>query len=123
MAHPRSSRTTAWCWVVTSIHGNCCGGWKRYMSRLLPRDRTDRRGLFKAALPSKLFHNAAIRSDHTYNSGLTPDAVPLAMIVLDGRSALSDFRLDRLNQRIGQISSKTRVRGARHVYFVEPRSQ
>ncbi len=41
------------------------------------------------------------------------------MIVLDGRSALSDFRLDRLNQRLAAISRGTRVRGARHVYFVE----
>src|SRR5574337_1768773 len=41
------------------------------------------------------------------------------MIVLDGRSALSDFRLDRLNQRIDAIAKNTRVRGARHVYFVQ----
>jgi phosphoribosylformylglycinamidine synthase len=41
------------------------------------------------------------------------------MIVLDGRSALSDFRLDRLNQRIASLSKRTRVRGARHVYFFE----
>ncbi|TAM92059.1 MAG: phosphoribosylformylglycinamidine synthase, partial [Rhodanobacteraceae bacterium] len=41
------------------------------------------------------------------------------MIVLDGRSALSDFRLDRLNQRLAAISKGTRVRGARHVYFVQ----
>ncbi|MGH8110610.1 MAG: phosphoribosylformylglycinamidine synthase [Rhodanobacteraceae bacterium] len=41
------------------------------------------------------------------------------MIVLDGRAALSDFRLDRLNQRIATIAKGTRVRGARHVYFVE----
>jgi len=41
------------------------------------------------------------------------------MIVLDGRSALSDFRLDRLNQRIGAFAKGARVRGARHVYFVQ----
>ncbi|HVU80875.1 MAG TPA: hypothetical protein VHD89_02600, partial [Rhodanobacteraceae bacterium] len=41
------------------------------------------------------------------------------MIVLDGRSALSDFRLDRLNQRLGAIAKGIRVRGARIVYFVQ----
>ncbi|HET9818395.1 MAG TPA: phosphoribosylformylglycinamidine synthase [Rhodanobacteraceae bacterium] len=41
------------------------------------------------------------------------------MIVLDGCSALSDFRLDRLNRRIGALSQGTRVRGARYVYFVQ----
>ncbi|HET7561666.1 MAG TPA: phosphoribosylformylglycinamidine synthase [Rhodanobacteraceae bacterium] len=41
------------------------------------------------------------------------------MIVLDGRSALSDFRLDRLNQRIGALAPGVRVRGARFVYFVQ----
>jgi phosphoribosylformylglycinamidine synthase len=40
------------------------------------------------------------------------------MIILDGRSALSDFRLDRLNQRITAASKGTRLRGARFVYFV-----
>ncbi|WHZ19451.1 MAG: phosphoribosylformylglycinamidine synthase, synthetase subunit [Rhodanobacteraceae bacterium] len=44
------------------------------------------------------------------------------MIVLDGRSALSDFRLDRLNQRIGAMAKHARVRGARHVYFVQATS-
>ncbi len=44
------------------------------------------------------------------------------MIVLDGRSALSDFRLDRLNQRLAAISKNIHVRGARHVYFVESQS-
>src|SRR5690348_17328612 len=44
------------------------------------------------------------------------------MIVLDGRSALSDFRLDRLNHRIGALSKRTRVRGARYVYFVQSKS-
>ena len=44
------------------------------------------------------------------------------MIVLDGRSALSDFRLDRLNRRIGALSKRTRVRGARYVYFVQSES-
>jgi len=45
------------------------------------------------------------------------------MIVLDGRSALSDFRLDRLNLRLGAIARGIRVRGARQVYFVESKSQ
>jgi phosphoribosylformylglycinamidine synthase len=40
------------------------------------------------------------------------------MIVLDGRSALSDFRLARLNERIARVAPGARVRGARHVYFV-----
>ncbi|HJU25958.1 MAG TPA: phosphoribosylformylglycinamidine synthase, partial [Rhodanobacteraceae bacterium] len=44
------------------------------------------------------------------------------MIVLDGRSALSDFRLDRLNHRIGALSKRSRVRGARYVYFVQSES-
>jgi len=44
------------------------------------------------------------------------------MIVLDGRSALSDFRLDRLKQRLGAIAKGIRVRGARHVYFVAAES-
>ncbi|MGH8145203.1 MAG: phosphoribosylformylglycinamidine synthase [Rhodanobacteraceae bacterium] len=41
------------------------------------------------------------------------------MIVLDGRSALSDFRLDRLNLRLAAFAKGVRVRGARHVYFVQ----
>jgi len=44
------------------------------------------------------------------------------MIVLDGRSALSDFRLDRLNQRLDAIAKGVRVRGARQVYFVESKA-
>jgi phosphoribosylformylglycinamidine synthase len=44
------------------------------------------------------------------------------MIVLDGRSALSDFRLDRLNLRLAAISKHTRVRGTRHVYFIQSES-
>jgi phosphoribosylformylglycinamidine synthase len=44
------------------------------------------------------------------------------MIVLDGRSALSDFRLDRLNQRLAAVAKGCRVRGARHVYFVAAES-
>ncbi|HET7931312.1 MAG TPA: phosphoribosylformylglycinamidine synthase, partial [Rhodanobacteraceae bacterium] len=44
------------------------------------------------------------------------------MIVLDGRSALSDFRLDRLNQRLTALAPGVRVRGARHVYFVQSAS-
>ncbi|HET7126085.1 MAG TPA: phosphoribosylformylglycinamidine synthase, partial [Lysobacter sp.] len=44
------------------------------------------------------------------------------MIVLDGRSALSDFRLDRLNRRLGTIAKGIRVRGARQVYFIESKS-
>ncbi len=41
------------------------------------------------------------------------------MIVLDGRSALSDFRLDRLNQRLAALARGVRVRGARFVYFAQ----
>ncbi len=44
------------------------------------------------------------------------------MIVLDGRSALSDFRLDRLNQRIMPLVPGARVRGARYVYFAQSAS-
>ncbi|MEO8672541.1 MAG: phosphoribosylformylglycinamidine synthase [Tahibacter sp.] len=42
------------------------------------------------------------------------------MIVLDGQTALSAFRLDRLNRQLSAIARSTRVAGARHVYFVEP---
>ncbi len=41
------------------------------------------------------------------------------MIVLDGRSALSPFRLDRLNERLAQQTKGVRVRGARFVYFID----
>src|SRR5690242_11481379 len=41
------------------------------------------------------------------------------MIVLDGRSALSPFRLDRLNERLAQVAPGARVRGARFVYFAD----
>jgi phosphoribosylformylglycinamidine synthase len=57
--------------------------------------------------------------DRTYNYRLSPARDPIVMIVLDGRSALSDFRLDRLNRRLDALSKGTRVRGARHVYFVQ----
>ncbi|MBS0432987.1 MAG: phosphoribosylformylglycinamidine synthase [Proteobacteria bacterium] len=41
------------------------------------------------------------------------------MIVLDGRSALSPFRLDRLNDRLASQAPAARVRGARFVYFID----
>src|SRR5690348_458935 len=41
------------------------------------------------------------------------------MIVLDGRSALSPFRLDRLNERLARVAPGARVRGARFVYFAD----
>jgi phosphoribosylformylglycinamidine synthase len=41
------------------------------------------------------------------------------MIVLDGRSALSPFRLDRLNERLAAVAPGARVRGARFVYFAD----
>ena len=41
------------------------------------------------------------------------------MIVLDGRSALSPFRLDRLNERLAPLAKGARVRGARFVYFID----
>jgi phosphoribosylformylglycinamidine synthase len=41
------------------------------------------------------------------------------MIVLDGRSALSPFRLDRLNERLAHVATGARVRGARFVYFAD----
>ncbi|MEO7063211.1 MAG: phosphoribosylformylglycinamidine synthase [Dokdonella sp.] len=40
------------------------------------------------------------------------------MIVLDGLSALSPFRVDRINADIAQVAPDTRLRAARHVYFV-----
>ncbi|HWG10480.1 MAG TPA: phosphoribosylformylglycinamidine synthase [Rhodanobacteraceae bacterium] len=44
------------------------------------------------------------------------------MIVLDGRSALSPFRLDRLNERLAPLARGVRVRGARFVYFIDAQS-
>ena len=41
------------------------------------------------------------------------------MIVLDGRSALSPFRLDRLNERLASVAPGARVRGVRFVYFAD----
>ena len=41
------------------------------------------------------------------------------MIVLDGRSALSPFRLDRLNERLAPLAKGVRLRGARFVYFID----
>ncbi|HEY3519710.1 MAG TPA: phosphoribosylformylglycinamidine synthase [Rhodanobacteraceae bacterium] len=41
------------------------------------------------------------------------------MIVLDGRSALSPFRLDRLNEHLAPLAKGVRVRGARFVYFID----
>jgi phosphoribosylformylglycinamidine synthase len=42
------------------------------------------------------------------------------MIALDGQSALSPFRIDRLNAELERQSPGARVRAARHVYFVDP---
>ncbi len=42
-----------------------------------------------------------------------------AMIALDGLSALSPFRIDRINADIAQVAPGTRLRAARHVYFVD----
>ena len=42
------------------------------------------------------------------------------MIVLEGQSALSQFRLARLESRLQSLSPCVLVRGAWHVYFVEP---
>ena len=42
------------------------------------------------------------------------------MIVLEGQSALSQFRLARLESRLQSLSPRVLVRGAWHVYFVEP---
>ena len=42
------------------------------------------------------------------------------MIVLEGQSALSQFRRARLESRLQSLSPSVRVRGAWHVYFVQP---
>ncbi|NDK38025.1 phosphoribosylformylglycinamidine synthase [Pseudoxanthomonas gei] len=42
------------------------------------------------------------------------------MIVLEGQSALSQFRRARLESRLQSLSPMVLVRGAWHVYFVEP---
>ncbi len=42
------------------------------------------------------------------------------MIVLEGRPALSQFRLARLEAKLQQIVPSLRIRGAWHVYFVQP---
>ena len=41
------------------------------------------------------------------------------MIVLEGQSALSQFRRARLESRLQSLSPSLLVRGAWHVYFVE----
>ena len=41
------------------------------------------------------------------------------MIALDGQSALSPFRLERLNARLDALHHGTRVQAAWHVYFVD----
>ena len=41
------------------------------------------------------------------------------MIVLEGQPALSLFRRDRLESRLRALNDDLRVRGARHIYFVE----
>ncbi|WP_447585142.1 phosphoribosylformylglycinamidine synthase [Pseudoxanthomonas mexicana] len=42
------------------------------------------------------------------------------MIVLEGQPALSHFRRARLESRLQSIAPSVRIRGAWHVYFVEP---
>ena len=42
------------------------------------------------------------------------------MIVLEGQSALSQFRRARLESRLQSLSPRVLVRGAWHVYFVDP---
>ena len=42
------------------------------------------------------------------------------MIVLEGQPALSQFRRARLESRLQSLSPSVRVRGAWHVYFVQP---
>ncbi|MBD9479383.1 phosphoribosylformylglycinamidine synthase [Pseudoxanthomonas sp. PXM02] len=42
------------------------------------------------------------------------------MIVLEGQPALSHFRRARLESKLQSIASGVRIRGAWHVYFVEP---
>jgi len=44
------------------------------------------------------------------------------MIVLEGQPALSQFRRARLESRLQSVSPSVLVRGAWHVYFVEPES-
>src|SRR6202000_1200872 len=41
------------------------------------------------------------------------------MIVLDGQSALSPFRLERLNARLDALHRGARVQAAWHVYFID----
>ncbi len=41
------------------------------------------------------------------------------MIALDGLSALSPFRIDRLNAELARVAPGCQVRSARHVYFLE----
>jgi phosphoribosylformylglycinamidine synthase len=43
------------------------------------------------------------------------------MIVFDGQSALSAFRLDRLNRRLAEIVRAARIVAVRHVYFLDAR--
>jgi len=44
------------------------------------------------------------------------------MIVLDGQSALSPFRLERLNRQLAEIAPGSTVASAWHVYFVDAQS-
>ncbi|HZW51433.1 MAG TPA: hypothetical protein VFF05_06210, partial [Rudaea sp.] len=46
-------------------------------------------------------------------------AVPLAMIVHDGLTALSPFRLERLNRDLAVAAPQSRVSAAWWVYFVQ----
>ena len=42
------------------------------------------------------------------------------MILLDGQDALSPFRLERLNAKVGARAAGCRVAGARWLYAIEP---
>jgi phosphoribosylformylglycinamidine synthase len=60
---------------------------------------------------------AATRTGIGYNTRLP--AAARAMIALDGQSALSPFRIDRLNAEFERQGRAVRVLAARHVYFVD----
>src|SRR6185437_16123682 len=102
----------AWYWAVTSIPRSCCGACRPCTNR------TDAQQPPVSAAGGFSAPGGAAKIPCSLRPGF-----PIAMIVLDGRSALSDFRLDRLNLRLGAIARGIRVRGARQVYFVESKSQ
>lgn len=51
--------------------------------------------------------------------GVFPQRHLPRMIALDGQSALSPFRLERLNARLDALHHGTRVQAAWHVYFID----